>query len=88
MKLELLEKAIIGLLKQENPSIEIVGVRGLVKTGENEWSFRYTFRDGNFLTLSNLRKIKLEGINRTPVFIKRQKKKKAQESKIQKKVTK
>lgn len=68
-----IEKKILDFLKKENSELEIAGLRGLVKTGENQWSFRFTYRNGDFLSVSNLFKIKLEGIGKIPIFIKRKK---------------
>lgn len=64
-----IEKQILNLVKENNPTLEIAGLRGLVKSGENQWSFRYTFRDGDFLSVSKLLKIKFEGIKKIPIFI-------------------
>ena len=64
-----IEKNILDFIKKENPTIEIYGLRGLVRSGENEWRFRYTYRDGDFLSVSKLLKIKFEGIKKIPIFI-------------------
>ncbi len=64
-----IEKQILNLVKEKNPTLEIAGLRGLVKSGENQWSFRYTFRDGDFLSVSKLLKIKFEGLKKVPIFI-------------------
>jgi hypothetical protein len=64
-----LEKKILAFVKKEKPTLEIAGLRGLVKSGENEWSFRFTHREGDFLSVSKIFKIKLEGIKKTPIFI-------------------
>lgn len=55
-----MEKLILALVKQSKPKLEIMDLRGLVKTGENEWSFRYTYRDGDFLSISKLFKVKFD----------------------------
>lgn len=68
-----IEKIILDFVKSKKKDLEIAGLRGLVKTSENEWSFRFTYRDGNFLTVSKLFKIKLEGIKKTPSFVGRKK---------------
>jgi len=64
-----IENRILELVKKTNPKLEIAGLRGLVKTNENEWSFRYTFMDDDYLSISDLFKVKLEGLKKLPVFI-------------------
>lgn len=64
-----IEKRILELVKKTNPKLEIAGLRGLVKTNENEWSFRYTFMDDDYLSISDLFKVKFDGIKKTPVFV-------------------
>ncbi len=64
-----IETIILDFVKSKKKDVEIAGLRGLVRSGENQWSFRYTYRDGNFLTVSKLLKVKLEGINKVPSFI-------------------
>lgn len=64
-----IEKRILELVKKTNPKLEIAGLRGLVKTNENEWSFRYTFMDDDYLSISDLFKVKFDGLKKIPVFI-------------------
>lgn len=64
-----IEKNIIDFLKSKNKKLKIAGLRGLVKTGEEEWSFRYTFQEGNYLSISPLMKVRLEGIKKIPILI-------------------
>lgn len=64
-----LEKRILSFIKAELKELEIARINGLVKTDENEWSFRYTFRDVDYLKISNLTKIKMIGKNKKIVFI-------------------
>jgi len=64
-----IEKRILELVKKTNPKLEIAGLRGLVKTNENEWSFRYTFMDDDYLSISELFKVKFEGLKKMPIFI-------------------
>jgi len=64
-----IEKRILELVKKTNPKLEIAGLRGLVKTNENEWSFRYTFMDEDYLSISELFKVKIDGLKNIPVFI-------------------
>lgn len=66
-----LEKKILEFVKQKNPKLEIAGLRGLVKSGEHEWSFRFTYMDDDFLSISKLFKITFEGLNKTPIFVKK-----------------
>ena len=71
-----IEEIILTFVKSKNKKLEIAGLRGLVKTGENEWSFRFTYRKDDYLSVSKLFKVTLEGLNRTPRFIiKKQEKK-------------
>lgn len=64
-----IEKRILELIQKTNPKLEIAGLRGLVKTNENEWSFRYTFIDDDYLSISDLFKVKFEGLSKNPVFV-------------------
>ena len=64
-----IEKKILDFVKSKKKNLEIAGLRGIVKTGENEWSFRFTFREKDFLSVSKLFKVKLSGIEKTPTFI-------------------
>ena len=70
-----IEKIILDFIKSENKSLEIAGLRGLVKSGENEWSFRFTYRDEDFLSVSDLLKVQLDGIAKKPSFISKKAKK-------------
>lgn len=47
-------KEIIKLLNKKYPKREIVGIRGLTKCGENEFNFRFTYKDGDFISISDL----------------------------------
>lgn len=64
-----LEKIILDFVKSKKKNVDIIRIAGLLKTGENEWSFRYTYRDGDFLSISKLFKVKLEGYKKIPSFI-------------------
>ena len=75
---------ILDFVKSKNKKKEIVGLRGLVKNGEYEWSFRYTYIDGDFLSISKIFKVKLKGINKTPSFVVTKKIKKAKKDLIKK----
>lgn len=70
-----IEKIILDFIKSENKGVEIAGLRGLVKSGENEWSFRFTYRDEDFLSVSDLLKVQLDGIAKNPSFISKKVKK-------------
>lgn len=58
-----IEKDIIKLLSKEYPNKEVQGIRFLNKVDENLWSFRYTFKDGDYLSLSDELAVKYEGIS-------------------------
>ena len=64
-----IEKKILDFIKSKNKKKEISGLRGLIKTGENEWSFRFVYRDGDFLSLSKIIKITLNGLGATPKLV-------------------
>lgn len=64
-----IEKNILHFIKSKNKDLEISGLRGLVKTEENEWSFRFTYRKGDYLSVSKLFKVKIEGIKKIPSFV-------------------
>lgn len=69
------EQQILKILKKENPNTEIIGLRGLVRTNENIWSFRYTFQEGDYLSLSNEIKVQIQGLSNV-IFLTKIKKKK------------
>lgn len=70
-----IENIILDFVKSKNKKKEIAGLRGLVKISENEWSFRFTYRDGDFLAVSKLFKIKLKGAKKIPIFVSEKEKK-------------
>lgn len=72
-----IENIILDFVKSKNKKKEIAGLRGLVRTGENEWSFRFTYREEDFLSMSKLFKVKLDGIKKIPTFITEKRKKKS-----------
>ena len=57
-----IEKDIKKLLNKKFQDLEIIGIRFLKKTDEQTWKFRYTFRDGDFLSLSDEYTVKYEGL--------------------------
>lgn len=71
-----IEEQILKVLKKENPDVEIGAIRGLVKSHENEWSFRYTFRDGDYLAISEINKVQCEGLSNFILLTKKKKKNK------------
>lgn len=73
-----IEKVILDFIKSKNKRKNIAGLRGLVKTGEEEWSFRYTFQEGNHLSISEIIKVRLEGLNKIDFILKDKKHKKSQ----------
>lgn len=80
-----IEKIILDFIRKEFSDLEIARITGLVKTNENEWSFRFTYRDGDYLSVSNLVKIKLDENEKNPIFVGKQKiKKQAKKSTIKK----
>lgn len=58
-----IEKDIIKLLGKKFPKIELVGIRFLTKTAEQTWSFRCTFKEGDYLSLSDEFIVKYEGLH-------------------------
>lgn len=80
-----IEKIILDFIRKEFSDLEIARITGLVKTNENEWSFRFTYRDGDYLSVSNLVKIKLDENEKNPIFVGKQKiKKQTKKSTIKK----
>jgi hypothetical protein len=57
-----LESDILKLLSKKYPKKKVMGVRFLSKTGENEWKFRFTFKDGNYLSMSDELMVKYDGL--------------------------
>jgi hypothetical protein len=65
-----IEDRILKALKNQFQDVEILGVRFIKKEKENYWSFRFTFKEGDYLSLSDLYiaefkglEIKIEKIN-------------------------
>ena len=79
-----IENRIFDFIKLKNKKLEIAGLRGLTKTGENEWSFRFTYKNGDFLSVSKIIKIEIKGLNKVSLKRENIKNKKAI---IKKKVT-
>jgi len=57
-----IEEKILKLLKKEFSDKQIMGVRFLKKTSENSWKFRYTYQDGDYLSMSDELEANFEGI--------------------------
>jgi hypothetical protein len=58
-----IEDKILKVVKSKFQDKEIAGVRFVNKIGESSWSFRFTFRDGDYQSMSDEYVIKYEGIN-------------------------
>lgn len=54
-----IQQKIVDFVKQKNSKKNIQNIRSLIKIGENEWSFFYTFIDGNCLSISKLYRVTL-----------------------------
>lgn len=54
------QETVIAFVKAKNPKKNIQNIRGLVKVGENEWTFSYTFIDGDFLSISKAYRVKID----------------------------
>ena len=80
-----IETIILNFVKSKKKEVEIVGLRGFVRSGENQWSFRYTYRDGNFLSVSKLLKVKLDGIRKIPSFVVKKRSKKIEKIAVKQK---
>lgn len=63
------EKIILEFIRKEYSDLEIARINGLVKTGETEWSFRFTYRDGDYLSVSKLIKIKFDEEEKNITFV-------------------
>lgn len=58
-----IEDKILKVVKSKFQDKEIAGVRFVNKIGESSWSFRFTFRDGDYHSMSDEYIIRYEGIN-------------------------
>lgn len=54
-----IQETVIAFVKAKNPKKNIQNIRGLVKVGENEWTFSYTFISGDFLSISKAYRVKI-----------------------------
>lgn len=58
-----IEDRILKLLNCKYQDTEIFGLRFVVKINENSWRFRYAYRDGDYLSLSDEYKVMFDGLN-------------------------
>lgn len=48
-----IEERLLKAVKAEYSGREVIGLRFIKKTSENSWKLRFTYRDGDFLSLSD-----------------------------------
>ena len=48
-----IEERILKLAKCEFKDKQIIGIRFLKKVEENKWNFRFTYKDGDYLSMSD-----------------------------------
>lgn len=67
------KERLMAILAKQNPKLEIIGIRGLVKSKETEWSFRFTYRAENddFLSISDI--VKYDSVKRKIIADKKEK---------------
>jgi hypothetical protein len=58
-----IEDKILEIVKTKFQDKEIAGLRFVNKIGESSWSFRFTFRDGDYYSMSDEYVIQYEGIS-------------------------
>lgn len=58
-----IEDKILDILKKEFSEKQIIGVRFVKKISETTWEFRYTYQDGDYLSISDKLEAHFEGIN-------------------------
>lgn len=66
---------ILDFVKLKNSKKQVQNIRGLVKTGENEWTFSYTFVDGNYLSMSKVLKVNLDSKTGKVSYVRKKKNK-------------
>ena len=68
-----IEEKILKVVKSKFQDKEIAGLRFVSKIGESSWSFRFTFRDGDYQSMSEEYNIQYQGVSLvivdTPKFI-------------------
>lgn len=57
-----IEEKILELLNKEFSDKQIVGIRFVEKTGESSWQFRYTYQDGDYLSISEKMETEFDGL--------------------------
>lgn len=55
-----IKEKITAFVKAKNPKKDVQNIRGLVKTGENSWSFTFTFIKDDSLSMSRLHEVELD----------------------------
>lgn len=58
-----IEDKILKVVKAKFQDKEIAGLRFVSKIAESSWSFRFTFRDGDYQSMSDEYVIQYEGVN-------------------------
>ena len=58
-----IEDKILEIVKTKFQDKEIAGLRFVNKIGESSWSFRFTFRDGDYQSMSDEYVIQYEGVS-------------------------
>ena len=58
-----IEEKILKAVKSKFQDKEIAGLRFVSKIGESSWSFRFTFRDGDYQSMSEEYIIQYEGVS-------------------------
>ena len=66
---------ILDFVKLKNSKKQVQNISGLVKTGENEWTFSYTFVDGNYLSMSKVLKVNLDSKTGKVSYVRKKKNK-------------
>jgi hypothetical protein len=58
-----IEEKILKVVKSKFQDKEIAGLRFVSKIGESSWSFRFTFRDGDYQSMSEEYNIQYQGVS-------------------------
>lgn len=58
-----IEDKILKVVKTKFQDKKIAGIRFVNKIGESSWSFRFTFRDGDYQSISDEYVIQYEGVS-------------------------
>jgi len=73
---------ILEFVKKRNAKKQVQNLRGLVKSGETEWTFFYTFIDGDYLSISKSYKININQETGKISYVRENKNKKNNKQKI------